>query len=310
MTYACNLKCKHCYLGNDINNVQTYFTFERARKVIDQLDQIGVIEINFTGGELFANKDALRIIEYACSKNFIINILTNGTLVTEEIINKLTELPISGVRISMYGMKEFHDNFVGVKGAFDKSLQTLIRLNEKKKNFCAASSVVTKESIDSLLQLRHLLEKSGIRHRLTPMIFPTTYGDLSPTELRISEEEIVNLFEEGVFEYSGSSCNSGISRLRINPYGEVNPCELFRDVSFGNIFEKSMEEILQSDTRKVWISNVQQQMKLSECRNCSIRKYCPRCLGVSYLETGDLKKKTEGLCVMARAKARSMKKNQ
>ena len=63
------------------------------------------------------------------------------------------------------------------------------------------------------------------------MIFPTTYGDLSPTELRISEEEIVNLFEEGVFEYSGSSCNSGISRLRINPYGEVNPCELFRDVS-------------------------------------------------------------------------------
>ena len=133
LTYACNLKCKHCYLGNDINNVQTYFTFERARKVIDQLDQIGVIEINFTGGELFANKDALRIIEYACSKNFIINILTNGTLVTEEIINKLTELPISGVRILMYGMKEFHDNFVGVKGAFDKSLQTLIRLNERKR---------------------------------------------------------------------------------------------------------------------------------------------------------------------------------
>lgn len=33
----------------------------------------------------------------------------------------------------MYGTKEFHDRFVGIEGAFDKSLHALQKLNEKRK---------------------------------------------------------------------------------------------------------------------------------------------------------------------------------
>lgn len=52
-----------------------------------------------------------------------------------KIADKLTQLPISEIRISMYGTKEFHDRFVGIEGAFDKSLHALQKLNEKKEKF-------------------------------------------------------------------------------------------------------------------------------------------------------------------------------
>lgn len=182
----------------------------------------------------------------------------------------------------MYGTKEFHDRFVGIEGAFDKSLHALQKLNEKKKNFCMASSVVTNECVDSLLELHQMLENMEIRHRLTPLIYPTTQGDLSPTKLRISEEKIVELLHQKIFTYSGSECNSGISRIRISPLGEVNPCELFRNVSFGNLFEHSLKEILSSEERQNWIKFVREESKVGECQTCENRKYCPRCLEVLY----------------------------
>ena len=207
----------------------------------------------------------------------------------------------------MYGTKEFHDRFVGIEGAFDKSLHALQKLNEKKKNFCMASSVVTNECVDSLLELHQMLENMGIRHRLTPLIYPTTQGDLSPTKLRISEEKIVELLHQKIFTYSGSECNSGISRLRISPLGEVNPCELFRNVSFGNLFEHSLKEILSSEERHNWIKFVREESKVGECQTCENRKYCPRCLGVLYLENGNIREKADGLCRLANAKVWSMK---
>ena len=307
MTYGCNLKCRHCYLGTDINHVQTRFTLEKAKSILDELKEAGVVEVTFTGGEIFSYPHALEVIEYACDLKFLVTILTNGTLITEKIADKLTQLPISEIRISMYGTKEFHDRFVGIEGAFDKSLHALQKLNEKKKNFCMASSVVTNECVDSLLELHKMLENMGIRHRLTPLIYPTTQGDLSPTKLRISEEKIVELLHQKIFTYSGSECNSGISRLRISPLGEVNPCELFRNVSLGNLFEHSLKEILSSEERQSWIKFVREESQVGECQKCENRKYCPRCLGVLYLENGNIREKADGLCRLANAKVWSMK---
>lgn len=86
LTYACNLKCEHCYLSTDINSSKTKITLKRAKEVIDQLRELGVVDITFTGGELFNHPDALEIIEYACRYNFIISILTNGTLLNRNMI--------------------------------------------------------------------------------------------------------------------------------------------------------------------------------------------------------------------------------
>lgn len=43
LTYACNLKCEHCYLSTDINSSKTKITLKKAKEVIDQLRELGVV---------------------------------------------------------------------------------------------------------------------------------------------------------------------------------------------------------------------------------------------------------------------------
>ena len=78
-------------------------------------------------------------------------------------------------------------------------------------------------------------------------------------------------------------------------------------MSFGNLFEHSLKEILSSEERQNWIKFVREESKVGECQKCENRKYCPRCLGVLYLENGNIRAKADGLCRLANAKVWSMK---
>lgn len=302
LTYSCNLKCKHCYLSTDINSYKSKITFESAKKIIDQLHNAGVVDLTFTGGECFSNPDAMNIIRYACKYDFIICILTNGTLLTEKMIAELAQLPISSIRISLYGLDKYHDKFVGEKGAFERSMTSLRMLNHALPGLGMATSVITKDNVDDLMILNKKLKDDGINHKMTPLIFPTAKGDLSPTTLRIGKEKIIQLIQSGMIEITSSQCSSGISRLRIAPNGEVNPCELFRDVSFGNILSQPFTSIIGSEKRKNWIEYLRKQQSACACSNCSKRKYCPQCLGIGFLENGNLIDKPLTLCSLADAK--------
>ena len=307
LTYACNLKCKHCYLGDDVNSFKTNITLDNAKRILDELKEAGVVEVTFTGGECTCHPNFYEIVEYACSKKFVVSILSNGSLMNEDLVEKLVKLPVSHIRISLYGLKEYHDNFVGVKGAFDKSLQALTYLNQRRKGFAAAASVITKQNIHDLKILNKELKSMGIPHSMSPMIYPTVKGDLGPTNLRISKQEIKDLILEGYIDIRGSLCAAGISRLRISPKGNVTPCELFREFPFGNVFEKSFNDILNSEERKHWIYDIRDKIDHSDCADCPNLKYCPRCIGVSYLENGNfLKQSTPGLCQLAEAKIEAL----
>jgi len=48
--------------------------------ILDQLKKLNVFCIVFSGGEPLLNKNILPIIHYASKLNFIITLVTNGTL--------------------------------------------------------------------------------------------------------------------------------------------------------------------------------------------------------------------------------------
>ena len=67
ITYACNLKCKHCY-ANAGKNPGNELTTEEAKQGIDQLDRASVPIIAFSGGEPLVRKDILELTNYAHEK--------------------------------------------------------------------------------------------------------------------------------------------------------------------------------------------------------------------------------------------------
>jgi len=90
VTNLCNLECKHCYASSRHrreNEMSTPMIF----KLIDEFDEMGVLQVFLTGGEIFTHKDAVQIIQYASTKKFTTQIFTNGTYVTEKIVQQMPE---------------------------------------------------------------------------------------------------------------------------------------------------------------------------------------------------------------------------
>ncbi|MCS1352622.1 radical SAM protein [Mechercharimyces sp. CAU 1602] len=89
ITNLCNLRCKHCYADSAVKRPNEMST-EEIFSLIDQLADMGVLQVFLTGGEVFSHKDAVPIIRHAMSKPFLTQVFTNGLLITEE---KLAQLP-------------------------------------------------------------------------------------------------------------------------------------------------------------------------------------------------------------------------
>ena len=101
-TYACNESCVHCYMDRGKRSL----SFSKIIEILDQLADAGTLFISFTGGEFFTRSDALEVIDAAHKRGFVIDILSNGTLIDEEIAAFLGCRRVRRVQLSIYGCRE------------------------------------------------------------------------------------------------------------------------------------------------------------------------------------------------------------
>ncbi|MBU0994207.1 MAG: 12,18-didecarboxysiroheme deacetylase [Proteobacteria bacterium] len=152
ITRRCNLKCIHCYAHAKDMAFENELTTEEGKAIIDDLSEFGSPVILFSGGEPTMRKDLPELAEHAVKKGMRAVISTNGTLITAEKAKILKEIGLSYVGISLDGMKEIHDQFRGVKGAFEKTMDGIrncqaagikvgLRFTINKKNACDVPQV-------------------------------------------------------------------------------------------------------------------------------------------------------------------------
>ncbi|MBO4368485.1 MAG: 12,18-didecarboxysiroheme deacetylase [Desulfovibrio sp.] len=123
MTRRCNLKCVHCYAhAEKVEGIDPIDT-AKAMTMIDDLAAYGCPVMLFSGGEPLVRADLVELASHATEKGMRAVISTNGTLITKEKARELKKVGLSYVGISLDGLKDVHDHFRGVPGAFDKALQ-------------------------------------------------------------------------------------------------------------------------------------------------------------------------------------------
>lgn len=122
-TKTCNLKCRHCYMNSDAKKYSGELTTSEAKKFIDDLAEFKVPVLLFSGGEPLMRQDFFELAEYAAEKNIRPTLSTNGTLITHEVAEKIKNIGVGYVGISLDGLKDVNDKFRGVEGAFQKAMQ-------------------------------------------------------------------------------------------------------------------------------------------------------------------------------------------
>jgi 12,18-didecarboxysiroheme deacetylase len=125
VTRRCNLKCVHCYSQSEDLDYQGELSTEDGKALIDDLAEFGSPVILFSGGEPLIRPDILELIEYAATKGLRAVVSTNGTLISKPVAEKLHEIGLSYVGISLDGLESVHDAFRGVRGTFSRVLRSI-----------------------------------------------------------------------------------------------------------------------------------------------------------------------------------------
>ena len=123
-TRACNLRCVHCYARADDDNAQAgELSTEEGKSFLRDLVDFNVPVVLFSGGEPLVRKVLFELANYVKELGMRPVISTNGTLINEEMADKIQEIGFAEIGISIDGVKETNDRLRGREGAFDGALQ-------------------------------------------------------------------------------------------------------------------------------------------------------------------------------------------
>jgi len=174
-TNACNLRCVYCFekekreqpLNN--NNADDVIKF-LENIFINEKEKIQTLDTTWYGGEPLMNFDYLKevsekiiLLTEKYKIKYKAGIITNGTLLTKEIINEFDSLRITNIQISIDGGRNTHNKkriYKGGLGTYDVILKNTSMLPEKIN--ITIRIHCDRAVINSLDELLSDLEKNGI----------------------------------------------------------------------------------------------------------------------------------------------------
>lgn len=122
MTRRCNLRCVHCYSQSQNKAFPGELTTTEGKALIDDLAAFSCPVILFSGGEPLMRPDLPDLVRHATDRGIRAVISTNGTLINGDFAKTFRRFGLSYVGVSLDGLRETHDRFRGVTGAFDEAM--------------------------------------------------------------------------------------------------------------------------------------------------------------------------------------------
>ncbi len=195
ITRRCNLKCVHCRSSSEMEiSGHPDFPIGEAHRILDDIAGYASPVVVLSGGEPLIRKDVFDIARYGSDKGLRMCLATNGTLVTDEVCQKIKAAGIRIVSMSLDGSTAaVHDNFRNEKGAFDGTLNAA-RLFKKNGIEFIINSSFTGRNQEDIPQVYRLAKELGATAWYMFMIVPTGRGEDIMAEL-ISKEDYEKILD-------------------------------------------------------------------------------------------------------------------
>lgn len=191
LTDRCNLSCAHCYnrsgpgsqTGGELPTAE-------ALSLIDDLAEMGIPLILFTGGEPLMREDIWELARHARKKGIKMALSTNGTLITTGVARRIKESGIEYAGISLDGARALtHDRFRNSPGAFERTVAAFTSCREAGLR-CGVRVTLTKENYGELEALIDLAITLGASRFCLYWLVPTGRGIESYERLQLGSKEV------------------------------------------------------------------------------------------------------------------------
>lgn len=310
-TKKCNLRCRHCYVqgsGSDSEFADVrQINFTDICNLITQIDDLGVMEVQLTGGELFVLPYALDVIRDIQRRLIPCSVFTNGTLMTEDIFDYLAENNHGLIfYISLDGFRKTHDTFRQSPGSFDKAVEAINILLRMDCDVRINTSIGRHNIGEIGRFVQFVRDEFGTLHRLVS-VEPIGRANM---EMTISAEEFARVLKDSrnTLEFLDShdslsdwyypACGIGSSMLFVDACGSVSFCPTLtqrENVEFlaGDIFHSSLKEI--------WENSLSfkrfREMQCVDVGECEFKQLCKGgCRSRAYLLTGNVNSPDLAMC--------------
>lgn len=250
VTRRCNLSCGYC---NEYDDHSPPVPTERIKRHIDKLADFGTWFLEFTGGETLLHPDLVELVAYGSKYKFFERwIITNGYLLSPEIVMKLNDAGLTHLQISIDGVTP---NATTVKVL--KPLRKKIEHLQKHAKFTVQINAVLGAGNDEeVLDVMQFARDAGFRPRAS--VIHDGHGGMSLDERgreildkvaatvgkRFSEsgDYRARLMSTGRADYK---CRAGSRYLYIDEHGDVHWCSQQRGT-----FVKSFEAYTWDDLKE------------------------------------------------------------
>lgn len=216
ITHNCNLKCSMC-ARNTLSLQRQNLSVEKFASIVDKLPKLK--DISIIGlGEPLVNPDFFRILETAKLRGIGIYFSTNGTLLTEESIRKLTE-NVFYVSFSIDSPDAEKYNEIRKGAQFDKVIENLKILQKIRPDILVAiEPIMMKENIEDLPKFVELAKELKVEF--------LTYVHIFSLDLEQDKKHISNFKESGFFmdEAKKLSKKLGVTLWTRPLYPVLKPC--------------------------------------------------------------------------------------
>ena len=284
LTEACNLRCKFCY------NSQKPRYNDRAIEMLELLAAQNVMQVNLTGGEPLAHPRFFEILERACKLFPNVVILSNGSLMNEEALERIHTFDVTSVNISIHGDEASHEELTQVKGCYKKSIDAIKYYLQKKKILVASNFVLNGSNFHLLKKTIDDMASIGLEFMTITRFIPVGVGS-GARDLVLSEDQLVEAFRI-VYEHNESGkrphiefaeatpfcalpkelrsiancCSYGYDRFYVDVTGELMVCGLSRIKLGGNVLTTPINEIKKKSV--VFNQFINNAHVPSRCRQC------------------------------------------
>lgn len=284
VTHRCNLPCHHCYLPHHEDRGE--LSLDEIAKLFDQLAAAGTVLITLTGGEVLSRSDFREIVDLAWERAFAIKVLTNATLMTDEMAAFLKERDVLEVSVSVYGASaEVHDRVTGIVGSFERTRAGIERMVRAGLRVHLKTPVMTLNGA-AAKDVHALAMQMNMPCSFDLSITQQTDGGTGPLALQVQKKQMIEILAQQPFEeqFGGAHdgegpgmCAAGRRYCAVGPTGDVSPCILM-PVKLGNVRERAFAEIWRDAPFLGQLRAIQFE-DLTVCRSCEVKGACSRCPG-------------------------------
>ena len=303
ITFRCNSRCQMCNMWQtpdtvdeiDLSKIEEVFSNRLFQKVED---------VVLHGGEPTLRKDIKNIYEIvvrSCPKLENITSSTNG--LSPKLVDKRVNEILSAVdphkvkltfTVSIDGLKDSHEKIRGIKGGFDRaieSVEVLKKIQAVHPINVQIITVIQPQNIDDLEEIENLARDYDVGLIFQPLMIDTFYSNsASDPRLTFSDAQLEkyrqfikkkfipakdpkSLYWKNFLDMMAGGkrtvpCAYDRYVLSLYPTGDVLPCATENWFLFGSVYEKGIDDIWFSAKAK----EIRKQMRKRVCPSCSF--YC------------------------------------